>query len=377
MKVKVKKSEILPALRGAFRAISTKSPLPILTGMKFEALEEGVLSVAGTDLEIVITCTIPAEVDEPGTAVLPAVTTIGFIEKLAEDIVIADTDSAMLTIKSGKVEADICVFPADEYPEILSVQEEELKFVVNAKNFCDMLFRTVYAASDKDSRPQICGVNFEVGNGELVLAATDTHRLSIGRLALEGISQQKTVIVPKKTVEEIVKLYRDKKDDLAVVMGSNQIGFVSGNTTVVSRIIEGLFPNYRAVLPKDFITTVEIDPVVLLDTLERAKTLAINNESVMLHLRNNFIEVSLQGESCKMHETVNAEVCGNEMRICFSARYLIEAVKNTAAGGKKVQIGFVGPLNPIMLMTADGSVISLVLPRKDRDVAKKEAQKAS
>ncbi|MCL6557759.1 MAG: DNA polymerase III subunit beta, partial [Firmicutes bacterium] len=348
-----------------------------LTGLKFDASEDGKLAITGTDLEIGVTCTVPAEVQEPGSVVIPAATVVSLFEKLTSDeVTVISKDGIALMIKYGKSEASLNGFSADEYPETPSI-DTEFKFSVGGEKLCEVMSRVVYAVGDDITKPAMCGVNFEIKNGEINLAATDTHRLAISGLKVDGITYEKTVIIPKKAAEEIIKLLKSSKD-VAVQIGENHVKFVSSGITMVSAVINGKFPNYKNILPKNFTAKVKVKPVDLINALERASVLAGANATVALHLNNNFVDIISKSERGQSRETIEAVVVdGAGMKIHFSAGYLIDGIKNTAVNNSEVWIGFTGPLSPAMIKAAaGGNSLGIVLPRRfaEKPVAEEQTE---
>jgi len=363
MKIKVKKSEILPALKSASRAVSPKSPLPILTGLKLVA-QDGSLVVTGTDLEIGITCTVPAQVEEPGSVVLPAAVLVNLVDKLPTDEIAIEEAGNAIVVKYGSFKADLVGFPADEYPE-MPATAEGITFSVKSETLRDVLARVVCAASDSAAEMYCRGVRFEIKDGELVLVATDNHRLILGSMPLDGAvdsAVQSETIVPKKAVEEAIRLLKGS-GDVALSIASNQVLFGTQNATLTSRIISAKFPLYRNVLPKEFNAKVRVNPSAFLECLERASVLA-DNAHVQLKVEKGFVEVSLESDRGRFFERVEAVVEG-AMRIYFSIEYFKDAIKTTAVSDRDVQVGFTGPLNPAMVRAVDGgSVISIIVPRR-------------
>ena len=379
MKIKIEKSKLAPALKNVSRAVSPKSPLPVLAGIEFTATEDGKLVLTGTDLEIRICCTVQAEVKEAGSVVLPAATVISLIDRLPLGEVIMEGDNwGVATVKYGKSEAKLNGFPAEEFPEPPTT-DAEVKFSIDGESLCDTISRVVYAASDDMTKGSFCGVNFKVEDGNLEMASTDTYRLSLGNLALDGVAQEKTVVIPKKAMEEAVKLFRTPKA-VAVEMGKNSITFASERITLTSRIIDGAFPNYKAVLPDSFEAKVKVKPFDLIKSLERVAVLS--GSTITLIINQGFIELLSASEKGNAHENIEASVTIARMKICFSAGYLIDAIKNAAIGDSDVWLGFTGPLKPAMVKSAvGGNVLSIVLPVRVREetqlepVAGQEAQK--
>lgn len=372
MKIKVKKSEVMAAIKTVSRAVNPKSPLTFLTGIKFVA-EEGTLSMSGTDLELGITCTVPAEVIEPGALVLPTATVVAMIDKLPSGEFSINAEKEKAVIRYGNTEAKLNGFSVDEYPERPPLNAD-VKFTINGDSLCEAMSRVVYAASDDATKMNLCGVNFEVKQGRLVLVSTDGYRVALASLPLECGQDDKSLIIPKKAAEEISKIFKGKT--VTVELGSNQVRFESAGITLISNVIAGKFVNYTSVIPKSFSAKVKVNPQELISSLERASVLADTSATVTLVLNDFTLEVITGSEKGDFAEGLAAVIDGAGMKIHFSAEYLIDAVKNAAAVNSDVELRFTGPRSQAIIEPvekADINVMSIILPR----VIKEDSQDAA
>ncbi len=385
MRITIEKSKLAPVLKNVARAVSPRIPMPILTGIKFDATEDGKLVLTGTDLEIRIACTVEANVKEPGSVVLPAATIVNLIDRVPAGEVTIESEGGTATLtygKTGKSNTKINGFSAEEFPEPPETTAD-VKFSINGESLCDITSRVFYAASDEMSKGCLCGVNFEIEDSNLVLAATDAYRLAIGKLALEGVTQKKTVVIPKKAIEEAGKLFRTAKE-IAVQIGGNSVAFISEGMVLTSSVIAGTFPKYADVIPNSFKARIKVNPYEFIKALERVSVMldSAHVSTVALQIKEGLIELTSQSERGNAREELEA-VTNGEMQIHFNANYLINAIKNTATGDGEVSLGFPGPLKPTLVKSvSDGSIISIVLPvrvhgKEEKAVKEQEERKAS
>lgn len=370
MKISIEKNKLAPALKNVSRAVFSKVNLPVLTGIKFEAAENGKLTLTATDLEMTICCTVEAaDVKEPGSVVLPSATIVNLIEKIPSgDLVIEghETGATIRYGKTGKSTSELNGFPASEFPELPEITTN-IKFSVSGEVLTDIASRVFYAASNDMLKGCMCGVNFEINDGDLVLAATDAYRLAIGELSLDGVSHNANVIIPKKAVEEVCRLFRTA-EEVAVQISENRVSFISEGLTLIANTIAGNFPNFKTVVPNKFVATVKANPFEFIRALERISVLKKTEDPIVcLKIDKGVIELSSKSEQGSAREELEA-VAKNSITIHFNANFLINAIKNTATGDGDVLIGFSGVFSPAMVKPADGgNYFSLVLPVRVRE----------
>jgi len=369
MKININKNKLAPALKNVSRAALSKISLPVLTGIKFEATEDGKLTLTATDLEMTISCTVEADVKEPGSVVLPSATVVNLIEKVPSGDLVIEGHEAGATIrygKTGRSTSELKGFPASEFPELPEITTD-IKFSVSGKVLTDIASRVFYAASDDITKGCMSGVNFEIEDGKLVLAATDSYRLAVGELSLDGVSHKTSVVIPKKAVEEVCRLFRTAKD-LAVQISENRVSFISEGLTLIANTIAGNFPNYKAIVLDNFKATAKVNSFEFIKALERVSVLKdTENPIVSLKVNNGLIELKSKSALGSAREEVEA-VTKKTITIYFNANYLITALKNTATGDGDVLIGFTEVISPAMIKPAvDNNISSIVLPVRMRE----------
>ncbi|MDF9407747.1 MAG: DNA polymerase III subunit beta [Pelotomaculum sp. PtaB.Bin013] len=357
------KEDLLFAVQTAQRAVSLKSPLPILSGIKFETQDDLLITTA-TDLEVGIKCSVKASVFEQGSAVLPAKYISELIRRLPDIPILFNSDPATgsMTIKYGESETNINGFPVEEFPDV-SLPSCDNNFDIKENIFRDAIRQIIFAVGTDENRPVFTGVMLEVKNGQMQMVATDTHRLAWRKVDLDNYnSSDITVIVPGKTLNELSRIIGRPEQSVQVKITENQVLFSSENLSFISRLINGKFPHYRQVIPKELVAKVRLKTRELSEATERAALLATEGSSaIKLDIQDNILVISANAVAGRVYEEIPAYYEGEPMQVAFNAYYLSELLK--AIGNEEIDIEFAGPLSPgIFRPVGDEGYFSLLLP---------------
>lgn len=361
MKIICTRQNLIQGVATAQRGVSTKNPMPILSGILLMA-KDNQLEFKATDLEMGIQCTIPANVQEEGSIVLPAKYLGEIVRKLPDTPIQIETEQGFnAVIRYGQSEITINGFEAEEFPAFpvphgnntFHLPEDELK---------EILRQILFAASTDENRPVFTGVLIEITEGNLRLVATDTHRLALREEKVNDILENVSVIIPGKTLNELSRVIGTPDRSVDISLGDNQVIFSMEDTSLVSRLIEGQFPNYRQVIPQGYKTRLRIKTKDLLEALERASLLArVGTQIVRLSLETDKVILFANTEVGRIHEEVPIFLEGETMQISFNAVYLIDALR--AIGSENIYLELTGPLSPGILRPVEGDhYLSLVLP---------------
>lgn len=363
MKFSCEKTALLDAISIASRAVSTKSTIAILEGLRITAANH--LTLSGYDLSIGIRTQVDAQIMQPGEIVLSAKLLGDIVRKLPNDTVYVETDEKLLTtIKCGRSVFNLVASACDDFPvmpevnaaQTISIPENMLKSMIN---------QTVFAVSDNQAKPIHTGCLFELINGRLTVVAVDGFRLSIRRETLEQIPEKDmNFVVPGPALREVERILHEDDSQFATICpGEKHILFALGQTTLVCRLIDGEFLNYNAAIPSSFEYTVQTNTREVITCLERVSLL------VSERLKNP-VRVTFDGSVMKMtcitalgksydECMINGNV--SELEIGFNSRYLLDALR--ACNDETVQISLKGALNPIVLTPIEGDKYTyLVLP---------------
>lgn len=347
MKIICTRTLLADAIAGVSRAVSGKSTIPALEGILLQA-EGFQVTLTGHDTEIAITTTVEANVMEPGQAVIPAKLFGDLVRRMnGEEIEITTTMNGTANIKGASTEFDISSFSVDDYPT-LPTPGAEKALEIQASVLNEMISRTLYAVSQDDKKPVHTGELFSIEENKLTVVALDGYRLAITEQEISS-SQQLDIIIPAKALTEVSRLMGDGEEVVKISANRHFIVFIAGGYTIISRLLEGAFLDYKRVVPQGYRTRVEIDVKMFVETVERASL--IITERLKNPLRITFgdnVIVRCQTNLGKVHDSMDAVVEGEAVEIGFNNRYLLDALRNS--GCEKVVLELSGPLSPVKVL---------------------------
>ncbi|HZK19043.1 MAG TPA: DNA polymerase III subunit beta, partial [Clostridia bacterium] len=345
------KDNILDPLLKVTRAIAVRNPLPILSGILFE-LKDNTLNLTATNLEMGIKCTVQVNGEKDGNTVLPARQLVELVRRLPSTTALLETDydTNATTIAYGESVARFHGFPSMEYPSLAFA--EGYTFSLKGELLRNMLKQVLFAAGTDENRPIFTGVFLQIEDGEMTMVATDTHSLALRKqsLELEGSVRTK-IVIPSKTLAELNKIIAPE-EDITVTITENQIFFLTGDTTVMSRLIEGKFPDYKKVIPDNFRSTIKADSKGLLEALGRAYLLAVEgNQAVKLQPSDEKLIITADTELGSIREELEMELEGEAFDIFFNAKYLIDVIN--ALNSESVLLNLTGPTSAGIVKSPD------------------------
>jgi len=329
MKFKTGKSQIFKTIQKVQNAISTKSTLPILSNILLEA-DKDRLRITATDLDVGISSTTPINSELTGAITLPAKKFFDIIRELpdSDNVAITTKKNNMVTIESGKIVFKLMGLPKDEFPQIPAFKNKEV--ITIPQDFLkDTTSMTVFAVSHDETRYVLNGVLLVIKKKNIRVVATDGRRLAVVEKELPSETLiEKTVIIPTKTIQELNRLLEE--GDVKISFDENQVLFDLGDTFIISRLIEGEFPNYEQVIPKEVEDKVIVDRDTLLAAAKRASILT-NQDSLAIKVDVGRGRMSISKNTPYMGEVkedLSVNYRGKELSIGFNPNYLIEVLKN-------------------------------------------------
>ena len=362
MKITCSKQQLTEAVSNVQRAVSTKSSIPALEGILLKAHGQE-MTLCGYDLELGMTTTIEASVEEPGNLVLSARLFGDIVRRLpGEQVCIASDEKNITAITCGLSEFSIVGIPAEEYPEIPSITGETTIDLPHSM-LKSMIRQTIFAVADTDAKPIHTGTLFELGGGTLRLVSVDGYRLAIREEPVQA-NEEASFVVPGKTLNEVTKLLSDSEEEtLSLVVGRRHILFKIGNYTVISRLLEGEFLDYKAALPAASSTEVLVNTRSCIESVERVSLLITDRlkSPVRCLFEDNEIKLSCSTSMGRANDQFEAQITGGNVEIGFNNRYLLDALRNAEGDEVKVQLN--GPLSPMKVLPREGNAfLFLVLP---------------
>jgi len=339
--IKAKRDDILTPLSAVSGIIERRHTLPILSNVLIEQAGQN-LSFLATDIEIQITARTALSAGGEAKAI-----TVG-ARKLV-DILRALPDGADLTlqqqekrllVKAGKSRFTLQTLPAEDFPRLAKPAGEAARFTLSQKALRRLLGLVQYAMAQQDIRYYLNGLLMVVEEGQLKLVATDGHRLAYAATALGGSMPRQEVIVPRKTVIELSKLLADNDDEVNVEVSATQAAFRFGTVELVSKLIDGKFPDYTRVIPTGHKNKLQVGREALRQALLRAAILSNEKfRGVRWVLSDGSLKiVSSNAEQEEAHEEVEIKYSGDGLDIGFNVNYLLDVLNNVA--GENIECAF-------------------------------------
>ena len=367
MKFTIKKNALYKILSSVGRAASIHSPLPILSGIKFE-LRNSVLTLIASNSNISIKETLVADdinklvIIEEGAVVLESRYVLEAVRKLeGELIAIEIIDGSMTRISGNHAEYTINGSKADLFPNIDFTKPVD-QFQIPGFKLAELISQTAFVCSNSENRPIFTGVNSKASGNKLTVVSTDSYRLAKKTIELDT-EMDFNITIPASNLYEVVKSVADNSD-VIVCVSDKLIQFYVGQTLIQSRLIDGLFPDVNRLIPTDFGFELNVNAHEMINAVDRSSFLKSEGYwTVKLEASQDAIVISSKAQEIGSSEEViqPLDYKGGALRISFSGRYLIEALKSFKSD--TVKISFVGEMAAFILQNdADPSIVQMILP---------------
>jgi DNA polymerase-3 subunit beta len=331
MKFSATKEKILEGLQQVQNVVSTRTTLPILSNVLLQA-KEGTVNLTTTDLDVGVRGGFEANVDKAGATTLPARRLFTIIRELPSSEISVEVDGKnAASIRSGQSFFKILGLPEEEFPPLPKFENAKV-VTMRQKDLRDGLRKTAYAISTDETRYVLNGVLFSFKENKLTLVATDGRRLAMVDIELEfPRSHEADIIVPTKAVTELQRLLTDD-GDVKISVGTGQIAFDLNNTLLVSKLIEGNYPNYKQVIPSEAKERVTLERETFLNSLRRVSLLASDkSNSIKLNFSKNNIEITANTpEVGEARESLPVVYKGRDFSIAFNPEFIMAPLRNLA-----------------------------------------------
>lgn len=339
MKVTVLQENLARGLGIVSKAVSPRSTLPVLANVLI-ASDEGRLRLSATNLELGITCWIPARIEEEGSTTVPARTFVDLVSTLPSDQVMLklDVPTQTLNVRGGTSTNDIKCIDAQEFPP-LPVPDLEGAVQINSGDFREMIHQVAFSASTDEARPVLMGVLIQVDKDKLTMAAADGFRLSVRKAVLAApVPAPVSAIVPAQALKELARVAGDGEEPIYMVLpkGRGQVIFRVKDVEVVSQLIDGTFPDFQQIIPRSYKSRTLVSTSSLLKACKQAEIFAregsnvarFNIKSAQGELQPSEVEITATSEETGKNETiVEATVDGGGLLIAFNVKFLREALE--------------------------------------------------
>ncbi|NLV71941.1 MAG: DNA polymerase III subunit beta [Actinobacteria bacterium] len=367
MKLVTTKQALVDCLGIVNKAVSSRTSIQVLSGVLVEARDDGI-TFSGTDMEMSITAPLNGRVESGGSLVVPARIASDIARSLpGGDVTIEQrSGETQVEIRAGESVFDLHALPAADFPQLPVLTGEA--YTVGRAAFLETVDRVAPSASKDETRPVLTGVMVYLSKHSVRMVATDSYRLSVKETSVESsVSAAFEVIVPSRTLIELSRIASGVSDEtIKIVPSENQMLFEVGGVSLVSRVIDGQFPNYRQLIPETFDYEVPVDREELLEAVRRISLLAQKNAPLRLHFSNNMLTVSAESQDVgKAQEALPIPYTGEELAIGFNPEFLEAGV--AAVKESPVYLRFISPLRPGLIKGAGDDFLYLVMPIRLND----------
>lgn len=366
MKIICDKNILIEAINIVSKAVSSKSTLPVLEGILIET-EKDKIVLTGNDLELSIKHECSVQVIEEGKVVLNARMFGDIVRRLPDAPVFIETDEKYLTkIKCSNVNFDILGLDASEYPKIPQINKNDT-IKINQSVLKSLIKQTIFAVSLNDKKPIWTGSLFEISEGYISVVSTDGFLMAIRKEKIEESTNDIKVIVPGKTLNELLKIIPDEDTDVKIYFSEKHILFEFEKFSVVSRLKDGEYTNYKNVIDKqkNFEIEMKVNSAEVLSSLDRA-ALILNADSTKSPLKLNISEDEINVNCSSQMGKISDIITGNsiksgELLIGLNQRYLYNVFKN--CDSEEVLMDFISSRNPCIVRPVEGEeFIYMVMP---------------
>ena len=362
MKFTLSRDKLLEVLQHVQSVVSTRTTLPILSNILIKAQKSG-LTMTATDLDVGVQSSIEAEIDQAGGTTLPARRFFSIVRELPSNDVRIETDSKnTATIRSGQYVSKIVGLPEDEFPPLPKFDESRA-FTLKQADLKDGLKRTAYAISTDETRYVLNGVLFSFKDNKLTLVATDGRRLALMDIEAEiPADQEVSLIVPAKAVNELQRLLKDD-GEVTIKIGQNQVAFELNGALLVSKLIDGNYPNYRQVIPAETKERVTLERESFHNAVRRVAILTSekSNSIKLVLTKNNLDIVANSPEIGEAKETIAVKYAGKEFTIAFNPDLLMAPLRNLT--DDEIYLDLIDEMSPGLIRTK-GPFLYVLMPMR-------------
>lgn len=363
MKIECKKNELEKAVLKASRLTSKHLTLPVLSCVYFETVGENKSILKATNLDVGIEIEIKSKNKEDGHLAIPANVFLGVLSSIKEEDVLLESNNNNLKIITKNNTSIINCMQSDDFPVIPKLNiTEPIKIKYNE---ILMGFKSVwYSASNSSIKPELGSIFVYPKDGTLVFASTDSFRLAEKVINTKSSIEFPQTLIPYKNAVEITKIFEDGEDEILVYFEKNQASFMVKNTYVVSRLIDGSFPDYKQIIPKDFVCDVVVLKNELINSIKTSNIFSdnLNQIKIKTDSKNNRIIIeSKNNDVGEYTESIKASVSGEDLELNFNSKYIVDSMQSIVS--ESVMLSFGGVGKPMLIKgVSDKSFLYIVMP---------------
>ncbi len=330
MNINISRDTLLKPLAAVNGIVERRHTLPILSNLLLEG-ENGVVSMTATDLEMQISMTVEADVTESFSTTVSAKKLLDICRSLPESSAIKLTNQeSRLQVGAGRSKFNLQTLPAADYPTMSRTSSTQLSLRMTQKNFRHLLRQVEFSMAQQDVRYYLNGLLMEVNAERLHVVGTDGHRLSYICTKLAQSFEKQEIILPRKTVTELIKLLEDTEEEIVIEISANQANFRFSNIRLISKVIDGKFPDYNRVIPVGHQNRFEVNRLEILQAMQRASILSNEKyRGIRMVLGTNSLRlISSNSEQEEAQEDLEIAYTGDPLDVGFNVTYLIDVLNN-------------------------------------------------
>jgi len=363
MKIECIKEQLEEALNKADKIAGKNITLPVLSGFYLEA-NQNTLSIKATNLDLGISIGLPVKVVEPGVVVIPAHILSSFISSLSKDKNITiNTKDQLVEIKTSSTKTNIKTLPSEDFPIIPEIKDDK-NFSIPARDLVFGIRSVIYAAAVGSIKPELSSISIKHEGEFLIFAATDSFRLAEKKIKVKKAPSFKQILIPQKNALEMIKIFDKGEEEISVSIEEHQMALRSQNIYLTSRIIEGNFPDYKQIIPKETTSKVILLKQDLINSLKTSLIFSDNFNQLTLKISPKAKSFEIESKNSNIGEsvhTVESVVDGEEISINVNHRYFTDCLQSVATDS--ISISFSGQAKPIIVQgVGDTSFLYLVMP---------------
>ena len=361
MRITCTRDELLRHLAVVSRAVSMRMTVQILSGVRLTAAE-GRLELAATDMELSLRSSFEAEIGDEGVVVVPGKTFVDIVRLLPDADVSLEhrADEGTVVLTCGSATYKLHTYNPDDFPQLPDVANVQL-LPVDRAAMLETAARVGRAASRDESRPVLTGILVRFEPGKLVMAATDSYRLSVKETEVEGDTPDFEAIVPAKALGELGRIAQGGAELVLGVHEGNQVVFGADGVWLTTRRIDGQFPNYKQLLPDTFEYELSLPREELLEVVRRTAVMAQRNSPLRLRFAEGELTISARTQDVgEATESLPVAFAGEPLEIGFNPEFLREGIDSV--DDDELQLKLISPLRPGLIQSAEGDFSYLIMP---------------
>lgn len=363
MKLELKKKVLEDVLMKAVRLVGKHLTLPVLSCVYLDLDNEGNLIVKSTNIDLGLEIKLKIKNGSAGVVAVPGNILLNTISLMHDENIILESENNNLRVGVGKNSAVIKCMPHEDFPSIPRIQGTKI-ISMRAEDFVSGLKSVWYSASTSSIKPELASVYIYQAEDTLVFVSTDSFRLAERRLHAKGVSEFPPTLLPQKNVGELIKILENHKGEISICFDKNQASFQVGDMYLISRLIDGSFPDYKQIIPKDFVAKVTILKSDLLNSIKASNVFSdsLNQVKLRVNKKDKTLEVeSKNNDVGEYKEALTANVEGEGLELNFNNRYITESFQSIPSESLTLEFGGMG--KPLIIRgAADKGFMYIAMP---------------